>query len=417
MKKRHVLLSLVLVLLLSTIGFTPSDAKGVEYAISWGKEQWQDGKAVKRNNEWYIPVTALGQAYGIKAQTSNKGKVLDLSNTVQMNPMFRFQPKYYENEVITIMYHNIEQNPKDVTFISPQQLEDQITSLLANGFNVISMNDYMQYMLNGKPVPDNAVLLTFDDGYETFYSYVYPLFRKYNLTATNFVIASTIDNRAHVGRRKLTWEQMREMKQAGFSFFSHTYNSHAYAPINSRGVMKPMLTRYLYNNKTKQTESRDQYLTRVRGDLAMAERRLKEELQNSYSVLAFPYGAFNKDVLRICKELGINVTFTVKRGINNKNTRNGFRINGGNQNIKTQDLMEQLRNRGVKSKQRSSYQVTWNGVGVAFKQNPFQQAGRWYLPLRDLQQTFGVRYQVDNVKRTIQLFPGKYDTAHKIEPH
>ncbi|MGZ9586946.1 polysaccharide deacetylase family protein [Paenibacillus marinisediminis] len=378
------------------------EASSASYAIQWKDKKWEGAGPIMRNEEWYIPAGVLKDAYGVDLKSS-EGGILQLASTSETNPAFRYQPTYYKQEVITIMYHNVEKNPTDPSFISTKQFEEQIKAMQTAGFQFISMDDYVQFMLNKKPIPNNAVLITFDDGYETFYTEAYPILKKYNVPATNFVIVSAVDNKT--GRKKMTWDQMREMKKEGYSFYSHSYDSHAYKPINSKGVVKPMLTHQLYNEKTKKLETREQYLDRVKADLSLAEKRLKEELNNTYGVIAFPYGAANKDVLQIAKDLGVNVTFTVKPGINNINTRNGFRVNGGNQKIKTEDLIRQMRNRGVKQTKKVKEQVQWNGIPVEFKYKPFIASGRWYLSTKELEKQFGLVIKIDQKNKVITLSP------------
>ncbi|MCU6340168.1 polysaccharide deacetylase family protein, partial [Enterobacter quasiroggenkampii] len=111
---------------------------------------------------------------------------------------------------------------------------------------------------------------------------VYPIMQKYHIPATNFVIVSTIDNRKSAGRPKLTWEQMREMKRNGMSFFSHTYNSHVYTVVNEQGSLRPMLSKPEYLKKLHRKETRTEFTAKVKKDLKRAEDRLKQMLGNTY---------------------------------------------------------------------------------------------------------------------------------------
>ena len=57
-------------------------------------------------------------------------------------------------------------------------------------FKTITLEEIEQYV-NGKiSLPRKSILLTFDDGYEEMYKYVYPILKKYNLSAVVFLIIS-----------------------------------------------------------------------------------------------------------------------------------------------------------------------------------------------------------------------------------
>lgn len=406
MKRRSIILVLLMLLAFTTMDST-SDARGSQYTVAWDKQAWRDSKAFIRNGEWYIPASALEQAYQLRASTTTEG-TLAWHSTPKTPSYFRYYPNYYQHKVVTLMYHNVEKQPTDVSFISPAQLEEQITELRKHGFRFINMNEYIRYLHGQQQVPDNAVLLTFDDGYETFYTEVYPLLKKHHLTATNFVIVSSIDDRGQAGRAKLSWEQMRAMMKDGFSFYSHTFQSHAYASINSRGTQKPMLTRKLYDKRTGKVETRSEYKERVKQDLWKAEQRLQAELNNKHRIVAFPYGAFNSDVLDICKSLGIDITFTVKPGINDQSTWNGYRINAGNQNIQTKDLLAKLKHIDEEQpKKMSPYKMNWDSLVLELDQPVMRRNGEWYVPLREIEKNFKVTANIDNSLQQIMLFPGK----------
>ena len=121
-------------------------------------------------------------------------------------------------------------------------------------------------------------MLTFDDGYETFYRYVFPLLRDYKLPATNFIIADTIDNPQTKGIAKLSWEQIIEMHRSGMDFYSHTYDSHAYRPKDAKGKkLVPMLSSPIYLPDKHRLETEKEYEERVYQDLKQANKLIQDE--------------------------------------------------------------------------------------------------------------------------------------------
>ncbi|WP_160045216.1 MULTISPECIES: polysaccharide deacetylase family protein [Paenibacillus] len=249
----------------------------------------------------------------------------------------------YRNHVIVLMYHHLEEKPSAKSRITPQLLDDQIAAMIRNGFRIISMDEYLDFMLDDKPVPENAVLLTFDDGYASFYDLAFPVLRKYGVTATDFIMAGTIDNPRHPGIKKMTWDQMRELKASGMSFYNHTFDSHKYAEIDKEGHARPMLVAKMYLRKEGRMETTEEYDKRIKEDIRKAEECLRKELGNTRGVLAFPYGRYNNALLKAAKEAGIEVFLTIDQGINGKADRIGYRINAGNQSMTPDKLIKKMK--------------------------------------------------------------------------
>ncbi|NBD24842.1 polysaccharide deacetylase family protein [Paenibacillus glycinis] len=237
---------------------------------------------------------------------------------------------YYKGRVLVLMYHEVEQRPHDAGSLSAAKFERQLALMKRNNFHWITMSQYRDFILRGSPVPDNAVLLTFDDGYESFYRYAYPILRKQGAPATSFLIVGTVGNPRHAGVPKLNWEQVKEMGRHGISFYSHSYDSHKYEPTDAKGAHSiAALTGPVYLKDKGRRETMKEYKQRVKADLTQANAVLDRELGAPNHVLAFPYGAFSKPLLAICAQLGIDVTLTVKDGLDGPGQSNGFRLNAG----------------------------------------------------------------------------------------
>ncbi|WP_405105176.1 polysaccharide deacetylase family protein [Paenibacillus sp. FSL K6-1217] len=252
---------------------------------------------------------------------------------------------YYRDHVAVLMYHHLTDDPLMLYpgVLPAAQFDQQLQLLKQEGFHVITMKQYRQFMLDRAPVPDNAVLLTFDDGYESFYKLAFPILQKHGYTAVNFIIVSDVDHPIKHQVPKLTWEQMREMKRAGMDFYNHTYNLHNYAVVDAEGGTRPAASALLYIHDENRNELNEEYYRRVTGDLAHAERRLTEELGNTDSAIAFPYGSYNDKLLEICDSLGIQLKFNIGLGLGSRTTLNAPRINEGNRTLTPALSIQQLK--------------------------------------------------------------------------
>ena len=124
-----------------------------------------------------------------------------------------------------LMYHYVSPLPvdadatrRDLT-VSPEQFRAHLEYLFFEGYTPISLYDLHDALLTGSPLPAKPVVLTFDDGYSDHYRYVFPALGEYGFTATFFVVSGFADANlpAH-----LSWEQIREMADAGMSIEPHT---------------------------------------------------------------------------------------------------------------------------------------------------------------------------------------------------
>lgn len=243
---------------------------------------------------------------------SDRGGSVELAEIVPLSP-----PRYHDC-VIVLMYHDIGFVNQRRGVITPELFESHMRYLKEMGYNPISSEAFEKFISGRGKVPDNAVLITFDDGYESFYRYAYPILRKYGFPAICFVIVSDIEETNHgKNARHLAWNEMREMQASGLiSFGSHTYNSHYYALVDQMGHAKPVLAARIYDLVSGRWETQEAYRMRVSGDLWLSKYLLEQNLHIKVASLCFPYGAYNSAVIDIARELGYEYFYTVRGGVN-----------------------------------------------------------------------------------------------------
>ncbi|GLI08505.1 polysaccharide deacetylase [Paenibacillus tyrfis] len=254
---------------------------------------------------------------------------------------------HYENKVIVLLYHDVQEPdaagmPRLLT-VTPHQFEAHLKALKDHSYQVISMEEYVRFARQGKPVPPNAVVLTFDDGYESFYTRAYPILQKHGVPASNFVIGAPTDTRDPKKGQYLTWNQMRELILAGHGIYSHTYDSHCMVDTAPEGPEQPALTHPAYLAQSKRPESAEEFRKRIRSDLTLMNERLRTELGDRSKLLAFPYGAYNKETLQAAEEAGIELLFTTREGINTAADRLVHRIDAGEPYITADALIATIR--------------------------------------------------------------------------
>lgn len=244
---------------------------------------------------------------------------------------------YYTNKVAVLMYHDFKEDPK-AKAISLKVFQEQLTTLTKNGFKFISMDEFKAFKLNKGKVPANAVLLTFDDGYEDFYTVAYPYLKEKKIPATNFLIVRSTDTGNPGGNPHITWDQMREMLPNKMSFYSHTYNQHFYIPNGG-----PALTSRYPAASGKRAETLAEYRKRVTDDLSLANKRIRDELGTKTDVFSYPYGAYTKETQAISAKVGHKLDVTIKPGLNGPAGTLVYRINAGYKSISGNDLITKIK--------------------------------------------------------------------------
>ena len=60
------------------------------------------------------------------------------------------------------------------------------------GFQAVSLADFLAFAAGRRQLPRKSVLLTFDDGYRSFMQYARPVLKDYGFSATLFVYSDFI---------------------------------------------------------------------------------------------------------------------------------------------------------------------------------------------------------------------------------
>lgn len=90
-----------------------------------------------------------------------------------------------------LMYHKISESETDFLTVTTAQLTQQL-GWIKKHFTVVSLKDVIQYIKTGTILPDNALLITFDDGYRNNYTLAYPIFKQFELPFSIFLVNSFI---------------------------------------------------------------------------------------------------------------------------------------------------------------------------------------------------------------------------------
>lgn len=129
-----------------------------------------------------------------------------------------------------LMYHSIsgdvEEHGSAYFHIctAPRVFREHVKLLSSSGYKTVGLGEAVSMLEAGNGATEKLVVLTFDDGYEDFYTEAFPILSEFGYSATVFLPTAYIGDSARRfnGRRCLTWNQVRELRDEGIEFGSHT---------------------------------------------------------------------------------------------------------------------------------------------------------------------------------------------------
>ena len=233
-------------------------------------------------------------------------------------------PVHAEEPALQVLsYHDVKDYvagdyDPDQYAVSTGNLIAQFTFLRDNGFHPVSIDDVIAAYDGRRPLPANAVLLTFDDGMESFYTRVYPLLKLFKYPAVISVVTSWIESdvvleyagKTRVSADFLTWDQLREMQASGLvEVASHSHDLHKGILGNPQQNLQPAGTTRLFDGEKYETEAA--YLARIERDLEQSVNSLQHELGRAPRVMTWPFGALNDDSTAVARKLGMHINLTL----------------------------------------------------------------------------------------------------------
>lgn len=259
-----------------------------------------------------------------------------------------------------IGYHEITDH-KDALIpsyaVTTQQFSEHIDWLQKNGYHFINVDQLLKAHQGKYTLPTKPVLLTVDDGYQSFYQNAYPIIRAKKIPVVLAVVGSWLEPKAdqkvdfggdEITRNKiLSWNELKEMQNSGFvEIASHSYHLHRGVTANPQANSEPAAITRIYDLKTKTYESDAHYQARVYQDLKKNNDLLKAHGLRSPRVMVWPYGRYNMQLVQISKQLGMPITITLDDGADHakQSIQNMGRIliQG---NMSTSALAQEIKNR------------------------------------------------------------------------
>ena len=184
--------------------------------------------------------------------------------------------------IITIMYHRFEENKYPSTNIRINDFKEHIELIKKDGIKFVNPSDFENELNNNKK--ERKVLITIDDGYQSFYDNAWPILKKDKIPFILFVSTREVGKKGY-----MNWEDIREIEKYDFVEIGNHSHTHDY------------LIDFI-----------DQ---EIKNDLKKSINIFKNELGKNSAFFSYPFGEYSTNLKNIVIELGFKYAFGQHSGV------------------------------------------------------------------------------------------------------
>jgi len=219
----------------------------------------------------------------------------------------------YTKKVPVLLLHDIDAEGE--YSVSEEQFERQMELIKDEGFNTVSFEDLYEYTLNGRELPENPIIITFDDGYQSNYDIAYPILEKLDMKAAIYIIGSSLgkDTYKDTGEKihpHFGYEEAVEMYVSGLiDIQSHSYDMHQSEKFEKISPVRDNVKRF-------EDESEKDYIEAFNSDFSAEDSIIKEITGRSIHSFSYPTGYYSRETEALLGLLGVKSTVTTESGVN-----------------------------------------------------------------------------------------------------
>ena len=223
---------------------------------------------------------------------------------------------------VSVAFHDVVDDRAllDGDAVTSDRLLAFFEHLRGNGWTAVSLDDVDAARTGRRPLPDKAILITFDDGYRSLYTRVFPLALAYRFPIVAALKSAWLTAPAGslvmygdlpVPREKfVTWDQVREMAASGLiEFASHSHALHHGALGNPQGNLMPAAVTRLYANGAYEDEAA--FRRRILADLTASRDLLKQQTGVAPRAMVWPFGRYSEATVQAARDAGFRFALTL----------------------------------------------------------------------------------------------------------
>jgi peptidoglycan/xylan/chitin deacetylase (PgdA/CDA1 family) len=190
-----------------------------------------------------------------------------------------------------LLYHSIDDDPPGwiAPFtVSRREFANQLDAIVGSGRVPVTSAQVITALRDGKPVPADAVVVTFDDGFRDFATAALPELIRRDIPVTLYATTGALApmNRSLLPHaRMLTLRQLPELAGAGVEFGAHTHRHPQLDTLRAPDVM---------------------------AELTLPKQILENVLGSEVDLLAYPHGYSSPEVRSLTEQAGYRGAFAVR---------------------------------------------------------------------------------------------------------
>ncbi len=190
------------------------------------------------------------------------------------------------------MYHRFEENKYPSTNIKIKNFKEHISLIKKDGIKFVNPSDFENELNNNKNM--RKILITIDDGYQSFYDNAWPILKEDKIPFILFVSTREVGKKGY-----MSWENIREIKKYDFVEIGNHSHTHD----------------YLIDFEEK----------KIKNDLVTSINIFKEELGKNSIFFSYPFGEYSSELKNIVIDLGFKYAFGQHSGVTDY-TKNLFEM-------------------------------------------------------------------------------------------
>ena len=187
-----------------------------------------------------------------------------------------------KNGVIALMYHRFNENKYPSTNIRNEIFLQHLKEINNSKKNFINFEKFKKIIKTN--IDKDYILLTIDDGFESFYVNAWPVIKKNKIPFVLFVSTREVGSYGY-----MTWEQINELQKSNLATIGNHSHSHDYLI--------------------------DWTDEDIKNDLKTSIKIFEDKMGYAPKIFSYPFGEYSTNLKKIVSDLGFEFAFGQHSGV------------------------------------------------------------------------------------------------------